>query len=102
MPQWWSNIIDYRSRPEPTLEVYSVCNGSEKDGKLVALQRETARRSVRGALRASSLGLEDHPRDRMYFQHPHLLITHVGVYGAIAECPHYRSVGSCSILYAHF
>jgi hypothetical protein len=79
-----------------------MCHGSEKDGKCVALQREISRRDARGALRASSLGLEHHPRDRMFIQHPNLLITHVGVYGGKAECPHYRAVGSCSILYAHF
>jgi hypothetical protein len=36
----------------------TICNGSDKDGKQVALQRDIARRSVRGVLRASTLGLE--------------------------------------------
>jgi hypothetical protein len=38
-----------------TRDGQDMCHGSEKDGKVVALQRENARRSVRGALRASTL-----------------------------------------------
>ena len=47
-----------------------------KDGKYAALQREIARRSVRGELRASSLGLESVSHEiPCLFSIPHLVIT---------------------------
>ena len=51
----------------------NVCHGSEKDGKLDALQREISRRDARGSLRADILSLECHPRDRKFIKRPHIL-----------------------------
>jgi hypothetical protein len=51
-----------------------LCHGSEMYGKLVALQRDIGRRCAgRGALRADSLRLERHPRDRMFIRQPDIL-----------------------------
>ena len=48
-------------------------HGSENDGKLVALQREIARRCARGALRAGILKVRVSSTDRMFIRRPDIL-----------------------------
>ena len=80
-----------------------MCNGSEKDGKYAALQREIARRSVRGELRASSLGLESVSHEiACLFEGPASCDHRCGVCDAKAVCPQCRVAGSCRILYTDF
>ena len=53
----------------------TMCNGSEKDGKWVALQRETGHSDARGALRAGIPGLSVSHEIACLLRVPHLVIS---------------------------
>jgi hypothetical protein len=74
-----------------------LCASTRTYGKRVSFQRETRRRCARGALRADSLRSEPHPLDRSVMQRPACRDHRCGVYGAKAERPMRRVVGSCGI-----
>jgi hypothetical protein len=66
-------LTEVRGSRTTSVPKHGVRHSPVMYGKLVALQRETRRRSARGALRADSLRLERHSRVRMFIRRPDIL-----------------------------
>jgi hypothetical protein len=68
----------------------TMCHSSDSNGKMLALQRPTARQSARGTLRAEHLRQERHPRDRMFIRLPDILwlpVRRLGCESWVPEVP---------------